>query len=273
MKLRKTLTQAALVASLALASMGANAALIVQDGWQLDSNGSSSAGNLTTGIGHLVVSGGQATITQELNGLGQVFQGARFTEFGGLYSLTYTPENCVGGCDSGAPGVLAGGTLTMGFTGLKGSIATLNSDGSFTYKFDPGVGSMWLNLGATQIATFAMASPSGGTLANFFGAVNTSGTSNILLEVLSSITGLFPGLDAAVSAGDLFLAIDMTNQIFKPATAVQNCAISGALNCSQLVVTSQGKVDELLRIPEPTAISLFGLGLLGLAFSSRRKQQ
>lgn len=279
MKLRKVTTQAAVICSLAFTSMAANAGLVVQDAWQLDSNGGAVAGNWTTDIGHLVVSGGQATITQELNAAGQIFSGARFTEFGGLWSLTYTPENCPGGCDFGSPGILSGGTLSLGFSGLTGSITTLNSDGSFSYMFDQGVGSMWLSLGADIIATFQMVSPSGGTLANFFGAVNTSGTSNLTLQVLTSLAGAFLDsagnpLDLAIAAGDLFVALDTTNQIYTPATPVApgQCSIANAVMCSQLVVTSQGKVDELLRVPEPTIISLLGLSLLGLGFTGRRRQ-
>jgi hypothetical protein len=125
------------------------------------------------------------------------------------------------------------------------------------------------------LATFTPQDPSGGSLGNFFGAVNTSGTSNLLFQ-LASVTdpALFQEADGTnLLPGSAYFALDTTNQIFAPATAPFSCGFSASGFCSELVVTQQGKIDALVqRVPEPSVMALLGLGLLGFGVTAVRRK-
>lgn len=267
MRLNKLAAITALMGSCALIGTSANAAPVIQDDWQM-----ALPSGTVTNIGHLVVSGGESTITQQLDAEGNILVGSRFTNFGGLFSITYTPENCPGPCDSGAPGILPN-LLEYKFSGLTGVVTAINGT-EISYEFDAGVGSASLLVGGVEFATFSPMDPSGETLANFFGAANTSGTSNLHFALTSSVPGLFKGAGGS-NIQNLEFAIDTTNQIDELASAPVACDTFGVGGfCSTLVVTQQGKIDMLAepaQIPEPGILALLGLGVLGIGAVRRRK--
>jgi hypothetical protein len=269
MRLKKLAAITVLMGSCALIGTSANAAPVIQDGWQI-----ALPDGTVTNIGHLVVSGGQSTITQQLDAAGNILVGSRFTNFGGLFSITYTPENCPGACDSGSPGILPN-LLEYEFSGLSGIVTDIDASGAVSFAFDAGVGSASLLVGGSEFATFSPRDPSGGSLANFFGEANTSGTSNLLFALTSSTPGLFKGTGGS-NIQNVHFAIDTTNQIFGTgASDPFACDTFGAGGfCSTLVVTQQGKIDMLAepaQIPEPGILALLGLGVLGIGAVRRRK--
>lgn len=270
MELKKLAMAVVLTGTAAAMSLPTQAEIL--DAWKLNLPTYAGVSN----IGHLVVSGGQTTVTQQLDASGNIVVGSKFNNFGGLYSITYTPDNCIGGCDFGAPGVLPI-TIEYNFSGLSGTVTSYNNvTGAVGYVFDVGVGTAELNIvgDPTVLATFTPTSPSGGSLANFYGAVNTSGTSNLLFSLTSTtIPTLFQDKNGVnLLPGNVFFAIDTTNQIYTPASAPFACDTFGAGgSCSTLVVTQQGKIDALRTIPEPATLALLSLGILGMGVIARRK--
>jgi hypothetical protein len=98
MNLKNTLRAVSAAAVMALVSVPASAAYVVLDGWQLVTPTTT-----TTQIGRMNLASGSATVEQEVNGSGQAFVGARFSESGAIYSISYTKENVVGAGDIGGP--------------------------------------------------------------------------------------------------------------------------------------------------------------------------
>lgn len=280
--------------ALSLASSSAFALQVV-DGWQLDTgNAVSLFDSLTTNIGHLNLSGGSATVQQEIDIVtGTPFAGARFSEFGNILTIGYVLENCVGLCDSGSPFIFAPSTspsttflgLTLEFAGLTGTVASYDPvTGRIEYNFDPGVGSISLigrqyNLpipGATLIkgpetlATFSLISPSGGDLADFGGiGAQSQGQSTISALVLTSISDLFRdslgnSFDSRIAASELFALVVTTNKISSPGFGNPSaCGFDANAICVSGQVTSDGSFD-LLTVPEPGSLALLGIGLLGI---------
>lgn len=270
MKLNK-IAAALSIAGVALVSSNANA-FFIQDGWSL-----TTGAGTTSGIGHLNLSGGFATVNQEVNGSGNPFVGARFSEGGAIFSISYTAESLQGFNDFGVPVVMP--TMSVSFTGLQGIVTAFNPvTGAIEYNFTAGVGTVAIS-GGGSAASAVVASPSGGDLNGFLGSSQTNGQSTLLVNLQAFFGGFNIGLADPYLTGnpttytqpsDLYLQVQTTNKIGAPATGPAACGFDPDAQCISVLVTSDGSAD-LLRVPEPGALSLLGLGLLGLGLSRRRK--
>ncbi|MCP4993414.1 MAG: PEP-CTERM sorting domain-containing protein [Gammaproteobacteria bacterium] len=285
--MNKTLKTIACAATLmALASPAS--ALVAVDGWQLDTtNGTNVGATLTTNIGHMNLSGGIATVEQEVNAGFTPFVGAEFWEYGVVHSITYTEENMVGLGDSGSPEVFDNGgggllRLELRFSGLTGEVTSYNAGtGEIEYKFDAGVGTIGLygsqdDFGTEDLlASFSLLDPSGGDLSNFNGIGDQSqGQSTISSLVLDSITDLFRdsagvSFDDMIDEADLYALVVTTNKISDPGFAPMGpCTNDATKMCVVGDVTSDGSFD--LLVPEPSILVLMGMGLLGMGGFARK---
>ena len=263
-------------------------ALVPVDGWQIDTGNTDGTlvPQLFTNIGHLNMSGGDAIVEQEVNGAFVPFAGARFKEFGAIYSVTYTPENCVGLCDSGSPALLMQGgsllELTIEFTGLTGTVSSYDAGtGEIEYMFDAGVGSVALygdtGAGQEELATFSVINPSGGDLGDFNGIGGQSqGQSTISALVITSMSDVFrdalgDSFDDEIALGNLFALVVTTNQITQQFGNPAPCTFAGDAVCVSGSVQSVGTFD-LLTVPVPAPLALLGLGLMVMG-GMRRKSR
>lgn len=285
MKIKSIVSAVAATSLMALASTSAQSQIL--DSWQLDMT-SAGVNSLNTNIGHLNLSGGGATVKQQVNGAGNVFVGARFEEFGNIFSISYTTNNVVGSGDNGAPAVLqnlgiALNNLEFVFTGLSGSVSSLAGAG-FNYVFDAGVGSILLRAntagGPVNLASFGIVQPSNGSFNNNLGAAGAVGDSTILSLITATTPNLFRdssgnSLDPAVLASSLFLNVLTHNTIAAgavgPAGLCNDADYGVGSLCVNVAVTSDGAAD-LLRVPEPESVALLGIGLLGMVAGLRRRK-
>ena len=282
-----TISKFALTVLISLASSAASAVTIgIQDAWQLDTT-AAGINSVTTNIGHLNLSGGVGYINQSFGADYILNAGDPFTEFGAIYTVTVTPENCTGACDTGFPtsynGSLLG--LQLVYTGLSGILTSISGSGDVTYAFTSGAGSIAIQgttdgTTYTDLATLTPVNPSGGSLGAFLGGLLPNGTTDMLANV--DLTGYISSLfrdSGGVSydslglvsdlptAGPLFAAIHTQNTLGQPVS----CTVDGSGNTTScdLVVNSDGSLN--LTVPEPNTVALIGLGLLALVGFSRRR--
>lgn len=256
---------------LATASLSASAGLVVLDGWQLVTP----TINITN-IGRLNLVSGTATVQQEVNAANTAFVGAKFSEFGSIFSLSYTKENVVGAGDTGSPLGL-GETLTLAFTNVLGHVTALNAGGGFKYVFDSG--SLLLSGASGNYASGSIIGIGGNLSATaIVGGVN--GDSTLLASIGAILNASFDLKDSlgASLKPDLLagkvLFEGVTNNNTTSSTGFGACTFTPLVagdRCQTFSVASAGDGYLLRNVPEPGSIALFGLGLMGLAAMRRRK--
>lgn len=263
----KHVVRAAAAAALVAASASASAGYVVLDGWQLKTPSTN-----TTNIGRLNLISGSAVVEQEVNGLGQAFVGAKFTETGSIFSLTYTKENTIGGGDSGAPSML-GDFLTISFSNVAGKVVALNPGGGFKYQFTSG-SFLMSGMGGAYAAGSIVGLGGNSASTAVIGGVN--GDSTLLAYVAAFLNLNFDIKDSSGNslAGDmaagkvLFQAV--TNNNITNVIGSGACSFDATKSCVKVNAASSGDAYLVRDIPEPASIALAGIALLGLGVARRR---
>ena len=273
MNLKNAAKLATASAAMLLACAPASAAYQVLDAWQLQT-----PLGLTTDIGRLNLVSGSASVQQEVNATNNIFVGAKFTEAGNIFSVTYTADTVTGIGDVGPPQFFAGNELfTFTFSSVTGSITKILGDGSAEYAFTSG-NFLMEGFGGVDYLSGSVVGL-GGTLAstNIIGGTNGDST---LLAAISAI--LAAGFDMKDSSGNslqpsmldgsvLFEAVT-NNSIDPDDVSVGACsfAVVAGNKCLNFTANSAGDAYLVRYVPEPGSLALAGLTLIGLAVAGRR---
>jgi hypothetical protein len=266
MKLKKIVSSLAAFGVAAALAGPAQAGYAVLDGWELDAGGT-----VTKNIGRLNLVSGSSSVVQQIDGSGNVFAGALFSETGLIYSISYTKENVIGAGDIGAPIGLPD-TLTIAFSDILGHV-TGPSGAGFSYVFDSGTFTMSGTGGLYATGSVV------GIGGNFLGTKiigGNNGDSTVLGKVLSMARGfdlkdsLGNSLATDLLAGNvLFEAV--TNNNITGAGAVGACSFAPGTACATFNIADAGDGYLVRAVPEPEMLSLVGLAMLGLGISKRRR--
>ncbi|CAM4017837.1 PEP-CTERM sorting domain-containing protein [Roseateles saccharophilus] len=291
MKSTTALRALAAAAVMACVSVPASAAYQVLDGWQITVPGfahGSPATDTYTNIGHLVLGGGTATVSQQVNGSGNVFTGAQFSETGMINSIAYVNENCVGNCDNGVQKIFGVGpdgqayTLELAFSNVSGFVDSLIGSG-FHYTFLTGGYSL------IAIVNGVSTTVAGGSIIGLGGDTNTTnviggttGSSTVLANVANQLFGFDvadstgTSLSAGFASGQYLLQATTTNTLNGGSVVGGGCTFDGGATfvpCVNVQVTSEGALNVVKKLPEPGSLALIGLALAGAGAARRRKTQ
>jgi hypothetical protein len=270
MNLEKTGRTVCAAIFMGLATASASASIIVLDGWQLVTST-----GITTQIGRLNLINGTSTLEQQVDGTGNAFVGAKFSEFGTIFSGTFTPENVVGAGDIGAPSPLSD-SLTLAFSNVTGTVTALNAGGGFGYIFNSGT---FLMSGVA--GNYASGSMIGlGGNASSTAVIGGFSGDSTTLETIASILSLNfdlrdssgVSLKPALATGDVLFET-VTHHNTTGAPGVGQCSFNAGARCISMSVASSGDAylvrtstePEPSRVPEPASLILVAFGLLALA--------
>ena len=261
-----------LVAAAAAVGGSAQAAFVVLDGWQLQT-----PVGLTTDIGRLNLVSGNASVEQEINGMGNAFVGARFRESGQIFSISYTEENTPGGGDSGPPGIIPGG-LKIEFTNVGGQVTELFNGGAdgFEYVFTSGNFSV-SDFGDTTVYATGNIIGIGGTTGATQVISGVNGDSTLLAQILNAIPAfdirdsMGNSLLAEMAAGNVLFEAVTNNNVTNVTNPGAACSFDAGANCRTFNVASAGDAYIVQLVSAPGTLALAGLGLIGVAAMQRRK--